>query len=187
MSGVSSLPEELPFLFVAGLRAAIKEEQEAPRRENVIDLLRQVRTTGEFDEADRLQVELLEPNFADRYTRTPERIRKRADRLLREYRRQRPGNHGRGAGRYFVRPDGIAASTLCALMISVKFRWPPVTNGQAQDASEELWAAAGGDIRRRGGTHNRSDGFWRDHLREAQRFRGSNLSRRIELAVSCFV
>jgi hypothetical protein len=110
------LVDQLPRIFVAALRApmalaraAIKAEQHASTRKNVVKILQQIRSTGEFDEADSLQVGLLEPNFSDRYTRTPQRVRKNADRLLKNYRQERPGKHGRGSGRYFVRTD-----TLCA-------------------------------------------------------------------------
>jgi hypothetical protein len=132
------LADQLPPIFVAALRAAIKDEQQAPPRKDVIKMLSEVRATGKFDEADPLQVGLLEPEFSDRCSRTPERTRKRADRLLKNYRQQRPGKHGRGSGRYFVRPDGIGAPTLCALMISIKFSWPAVTNQQAQKACETM-------------------------------------------------
>ena len=173
--------DQLPRIFVAALRAAIKAEQQASTRKNVVKILRQIRSTGEFDEADPLQVGLLEPNFSDRYSRTPQRVRKNADRLLKNYRQERPGKHGRGSGRYFVRPDGIGAPTLCALMISIKFGWPAVTNQQAQEVCEKLWAAAGGDVQRRGGICHRNDGFWRDHLRRARRqWRDTPIARRIQ-------
>jgi hypothetical protein len=175
------LVDQLPPIFVAALRAAIKDEQQAPTRKNVVKILRQIRSTGEFDEADSLQVGLLEPNFSDRYSRTPQRVRKNADRLLKNYRQERPGKHGRGSGRYFVRHDAIGAPTLCALMISTKFGWPAVTNQQAQEACEKLWAAAGGDVQRRGGTCHSNDGFWRDHLRTARRqWRDTPIARRIQ-------
>jgi hypothetical protein len=43
-------------------------------------------------------------------------------------------------------------------MISIKFGWPAVTNQKAQAACEKLWAEAGGDLQRRGGTCHRKDG-----------------------------
>ena len=175
------MPDEFPSLLIAGLQVAIADEQQAPPRKDVIKMLREVRATGKFDEADPLQVGLLEPDFSDRYSRTPQRVRKNADRLLKNYRQERPGKHGRGSGRYFVRPDGIGASTLCALMISTKFGWPAVTNQQAQEACEKLWAVAGGDVQRRGGTCHSNDGFWRDHLRTARRqWRDTPIARRIQ-------
>jgi hypothetical protein len=91
--------------------------------------------------------------------------------------KRNPEKHGRGSGRYFVRPDGIGAPTLCALMISIRFGWPAVTNQQAQEACEKLWAAAGGD----GGISHRNDGFWRDHLRGARRqWRDTPIAQRIQ-------
>jgi hypothetical protein len=177
------LPDEFPSLLIAGLQVAIADEQQAPLRKDVIKMLREVRATGKFDEADPLQVGLLEPDFSDRYSRTPQRVRKNADRLLKDYRRERPGKHGRGSGRYFVRPDGIAAPTLCALIISIKFGWPAVTNGQVQEACEKLWAAAGGNVQRRGGACDRKDGFCRDHLRDAQQWRDEPIARRIQSAL----
>jgi hypothetical protein len=83
------LVDQLPPIFVAALRAAIKDEQQAPTRKNVVNILRQIRSRGKFDEADPLQVGLLEPIFSDRYSRTPQRVRK-ADRLLKNYRQERP-------------------------------------------------------------------------------------------------
>ena len=166
--------------IVVGLSAAIEAEKQASRRKDVIEMLRNVRAAGEFDEADPLQVGLLEPNFFDRYSRTPERVRERADHLLKDYLRQRPGKHGRGSGRYLVRPDGIGAPTLCALMVSIKLGWPE-TNPQAREFCQKLWAEAGGDIRRRGGTPNRTDDFWRDHLRIARRqWRDTPIARTIQ-------
>jgi hypothetical protein len=183
VSGGSSLADGLPLLLVAGLRAAIEGERQAPTRKHVIEILRKVRATGKFDEADPVQVGLLEPNFSDRNRRTRERVRMCADQLLKEHRRRRPGKHGRGSGRYFVRPNGIGAPTLCALMVSVKIGWPAVTNRQALEACDKLWAAAGGDVKRRGGTQNRKDGFWRDHLRKAGQWRDSEINQRIASAL----
>jgi hypothetical protein len=72
------LADQLPPIFVAALHATIKDEQQAPTRKNVIKILRHIRSTGKFDEADPLQVGLLEPNFSDRYSRTPQRVRKKS-------------------------------------------------------------------------------------------------------------
>jgi hypothetical protein len=170
-----------PRHIVVGLSAAIEGERQAPHRKDVIKMLREVRATRNFDVADPLQVGLLEPNFFDRDSRSPERTRERADRLLKNYRQQKPGKHGRGSGRYVVRPDGIGAPTLCALMVSIKLGGPAATNHQARHACEKLWAAAGGDVQRRGGTPNRPDGFWRNHLWEARRhWRNTPTARRIQ-------
>jgi hypothetical protein len=51
------LADQLPPIFVAALRAAIKDEQQAPPRKDVIKMLSEVRATGKFDEADPLQVD----------------------------------------------------------------------------------------------------------------------------------
>ena len=172
-----------PLHVVGALRHVIEAERQAPYRKGIIKTSLEVRATRKFDEENALQVGLFdEPNFDDRYSRTPERVRKCADHILKTHRRQRPGKHGRGSGRYFVRPDGIGAATQCALMISIKFGWPPVTNQQAQEACEKLWAAAGGDVQRRGGTPNRAerDGFWRFHMREAQEWRDTPIARSIQ-------
>lgn len=173
-----------PRHIVVALSAAIEAEKQAPRRKDVIKILREVRATGEFDEADPLQVGLLEPNFFDRYSRTPERVREHADHLLKDYLQQRPGKQGRGSGRYLVRPDGIGAPTLCALMVSVKLGWPALKthqNRQAYEFCQKLWTEAGGDVQRRGGRLNRTDGFWRDHLRIARRQRRDTaIARRIQ-------
>jgi hypothetical protein len=66
-------------------------------------------------------------------------------------------------------------------MISIKFGWPAVTNQQAQEVCEKLWAAAGGNVQRRGGICHRKDGFWRDHLRIARRkWRDTPIAHRIQ-------
>jgi len=125
-----------PLHVVGALRHAIEAERQAPYRKDVIKTSLEVRATRKFDEENALQVGLFdEPNFDDRYSRTPERVRKRADHILKTHRRQRPGKHGRGSGRYFVRPDGIGAATQCALMIAISKRKRPVRNyGQRQAA-----------------------------------------------------
>ena len=181
-----------PRHIIVGLSAAIEAERQAPRRKDVIKILREVCATGKFDEADPLQVGLLEPNFFDRDSRTPERVRERADRHLKDYLQQRPGKHGRGSGRYIVRPDGIGAPTLCALMVSVKLGWPALKtrqNRQAYELCQKLWTEAGGDVRRRGGTPHRTDGHWRDHLRggAAAMARHSNRASHPILSVDCLL
>jgi hypothetical protein len=82
-----------------------------------------------------------------------------------------------GNKRYYPQPDGIDPATKCALIVSVKLNWPGVRTRQAQAACQALYAAAGGDVK---GTPNRTDGFWRDHLREARQWRKHVFCRVIE-------
>jgi hypothetical protein len=133
---------------------------------------------------------LIEPNFSDRQRRTPEQVRKLADKALRDLRRPSKGNkrHGKGNKRYYPQPDGIDPATKCALIVSIKLNWPAPRNRRTQAMCEALYAAVGGDVKRRGGTPNRAerDGFWRDHLRMAQskQWRDTLYSRTIERALT---
>ena len=72
-----------PLHVVGALRHAIEAERQAPYRKDVIKTSLEVRATRKFDEENALQVGLFdEPNFDDRYSRTPERVRQRADHIL---------------------------------------------------------------------------------------------------------
>jgi hypothetical protein len=136
------------------------------------------RETRQFDENDPNALALFgEQNFSDRQHRTPERVRKRATKALRDLRQ------GKGNKRFYPRPNGIDVATQCALIVSIKLGWPPVTNKQAQATCEELYAVSGGDVERRGGRPNQTDGFWRDHLRAARKWRKSILAPVIERAL----
>ena len=174
---VEQLLAEFPRVFIAALRDSIEAERAAPTRSEMAKKMVAVRESRKFDETDSNMLAVFEPNFSDRERRTPERVRKCADKALRDLRQ------GKGNNRFYPRPDGINSATLCALMVSVKSGWPALTNSQAQAKCEALYAAAGGDVERRGGTPNRTDGFWRDHLRMAREWRDSVISRRIESAL----
>jgi hypothetical protein len=134
------------------------------------------RESREFDDTDLNMLGLIEPNFSDRQRRTAERVRKLADKAVRDFRQQ-----GKGNKPFHPRPEGIDSATLCALIVCVKLGWPGVRNRQTQAMCEALYAAAGGDIKRRGWTSKswtEGFGFWRDHLREAQRRFGGDQARR---------
>ena len=164
-----------PRALIGALRASIEAELAAPTRSEMAKKVLAARQSRQFDETDSNMLALIDPNFSERRKRTPERVRKRADKALRGLRQ------GKGNKSFFARPEGIASATLCALMVSVKLNWPGVTNRKAQAVCEALYAASGGDVERRGGTPNRTDGFWRDHLRAARKkWRSSILTSIIE-------
>jgi hypothetical protein len=157
---------EIPGVVIVELRDAIEAERAQPTRSEMAKRLTAARESRQFDETDPNMLGLLEPNFSDRQRRTPERVRKRADKAVRDFRRP-----GKGNKPYYPQPNGLDSATKCAFIISIKFDWPGFKNGQAQAACEALYAAAGGDIKRLGWTPNRAerDGFWRDHMRLARR------------------
>jgi hypothetical protein len=172
---------EIPGVVVVELRNAIEAVRAQPTRAEMAKNVRAVRVSRQFDETDPNMLAVFEQSFLDRERRTQERTRKLADKAERGLRRE-----GKGNKPYYPQSDGIDPATKCALFISVKLNWPAVRNGQAQAACEALWAAAGGDVQRRAvGPPNRRerDGFWRDHLREAQKRRDTLYSRIIERAL----
>jgi hypothetical protein len=167
---------EIPDVFIVELCAAIKEDHAQPTRYEFAKKVEAVRASRQLDETDPNMLGLIEPNFSDRQHRTPEVVRKHADKALRDLRQ------GKGNKRYYPQPENISPATKCALIVSIKLNWPGVKNRQAQAMCEALYAAAGGDIKRLGGTLNRAeaDGFWRDHLREARRWRDHKYGRTIK-------
>jgi hypothetical protein len=150
---------EIPDVFIVELRAAIEAERVQPTRYEIAKKVEAVRASRQFDEDDPNMLGLFERKFSDRERRTPERTRKLADKALSNLRQ------GKGNKRYYPQPEGIDPATKCALIVSVKLNWSGVRTKQAQAACQALYAAAGGDVK---GTPNRTDGFWRDHLRAAQ-------------------
>jgi hypothetical protein len=161
---------------VEGLRASIQAERDQATRSEVAKKVEAVRASREFDDTDPNMLGLFEPNFSDRERRTPERTRKLAAKALDDLR------EGKGNKPFYPRSDGISAATMCALIVSIKLDWPGVRTKQAQAACQALYAAAGGAVK---GTPNCTDGFWRDHLREAQKLgRDHRYSRRIEAALT---
>jgi len=151
---------EIPREVIGGLRANIEAERAQATRAEMAKKLRAARKSREFDDTDPNMLAVFEPKFSDREHRTSEWVRKRADDADRDLRQR-----GKGNKPFHPRPEGIDTATLCALIVSVKLNWPGPRTGQAQAACQALYTAAGGDIK---GTPNRTDGFWRDHLREAQ-------------------
>ena len=170
-----------PRVLVDALFASIRDERSAPTLSEMREKLLAVRATRRFDESDSTIVGVIEPSYSDTQKRAADRVRRRADDALRNL------PSGRGNRRYYPRSNGIDSATLCALMVSVKLDWPGVTNRQAQAFSEGLYAKAGGDVERRGGTPNQTDGFWRDHLRAARKWRNSPIAHVIERTISCSV
>ena len=175
---------EIPPVVIVVLRHTIEAELAQPTRSEIAKKVLAARESRQFDETDPTMLAVFEPNLSDRERRTPERTRKLADEALRDDLRE-----GKGNKPFYPRADGIDSATMCALIISEKFDWPPFTNRQAQAACQTLYAAAGGDIK---GAPNRTDGFsrdhlrgsWRRHLRMAQRqWRDTVLSRRIKSAL----
>ena len=147
---------------IEGFRANIQAERDQPTRAEIAKEVEGVRASRQFDENSPNMLGLFEPNFSDREHRTKERTRKLADKALRDLRQ------GKGNKPFHPRPEGIDPATLCALIVSVKLNWPGVRTRQAQAMCAALYAAAGGEIK---GTPSRTDGFWRDHLREAKQWR----------------
>jgi hypothetical protein len=161
---------------IEGLRANIEAEGAQATRFEVAKKVEAVRASRQFDEDDPNMLALFERDFSDRKGRTPKRTRKRAARALDDLR------EGKGNKPFHPRPDGIDSATQCALIVSVKLGWPGVRTRQAQAACQALYAAAGGDIK---GTPNQTDGFWRDHLRAAQKLgRDHPYSLRIKSALA---
>ena len=158
---------EVSSVVIAELRAAIEADRDQLTRSKMAKQVEAVRASRQFDELDPNMLALFEPNFSDRVRRTDERTRKLADKALRDLRPvKRNERQGKGNKRYYPQPEGIDPPTKCALIVSVKLNWPGVRTKQAQAACQALGAAAGGDVK---GTPNQTDGFWRDHLRAAQK------------------
>ena len=156
---------EIPGEVIEGLRANIEAERDQPTRAEIAKTVEAVRASRQFDDADPNMLALFGPNFSDCESRAPEQTRKLAAKALDDLR------EGKGNKSFHPRPQGIDPATQCALIVSIKLNWPTFRNRQAQAMCEALYAAAGGDIRRPGRAPNRSrtDGAWRDHLREARR------------------
>ena len=163
---------EIPSVVIKELHDAIEADLHQLTVSEMAKGLVAVRESRQFDETDPNLLGLLELNFSDREHRTPKRTRKRADKAVRDLRQQ-----GKGNKPYYPQPENIDPATKCALIISIKLNWPGVRTRQAQAACQALYTAAGGDIK---GTPNRTDGFWRDHLREARKWREHAYRRIIE-------
>jgi hypothetical protein len=161
----------IPSVVIKELHDAIEADLHQPTVSKMAKRAAAVRESRQFDETDPNLVGLLEPNFSDREHRTPEQVRKLADEAVCDLRQQ-----GKGNKPYYPQPEGIDPATKCALIISIKLNWPGVRTRQAQAACQALYTAAGGDIK---GTPNRTDGFWRDHLREARKKWRKHAYRRI--------
>ena len=169
---------EIPGEVIEGLRANIEAERDQPTRAEIAKAVEAVRASRQFDDADPNMLALFGPNFSDCESRAPEQTRKLAAKALDDLR------EGKGNKRFYPRSDGIGAATKCALIVSIKLNWLGVRTKQAQAACQALHAAAGGETKRLGGTPNRTDGFWRDRLREALQWRDTLYSRIIERALT---
>ena len=169
---------EIPVVVIVELHDAIVAECAQPTRSEMAKQVAAARASREFDDTDPNMLGLFEPNFSDRERRNQERTRKLAAKALDDLR------EGKGNKRFCPRSDGIGAATKCALIVSIKLNWLGVRTKQAQAACQALHAAAGGETKRLGGTPNRTDGFWRDRLREALQWRDTLYSRIIERALT---
>jgi hypothetical protein len=166
--------------LTAGLADAIRAERDYPTRTSLERKLAIARQTRQIDEIDPLILSWLEPGLSERTARTSERIRSKASSAISKMRK------GSGRDKYYPRPEGLSAATLCALIVSVlcNWDWPPTQTKDVQDLCARFWAAADGDVERRGGSKERegklvTDGFWRDHLREAKKWRDKPEARRL--------
>jgi hypothetical protein len=185
---------EIRGIIIKELHDAIEADLDQPTVSEMAKRVAAVRESRRFDETDPNLVGLFEPNFSDREHRTPERTRKLADKAFRELRSIKGNKPSKGNKRYHPQPGGIDPPTKCALIVSIKLNWPAPRNRQAQAMCEALYAAAGsGGTKRLIGTPNRPerapnrperDGFWRDHLRQAQERRDTLYSRTIERALT---
>jgi hypothetical protein len=161
---------EIHSVVIKELRDAIAAEFAQPTRSKMAKKVVAARESREFNDTDPNMLAVFEPNFSDRERRTPKQTRKLAAKALDDLR------EGKGNKPYYPQPEGIDPATKCALIISIKLNWPGVRTRQAQAACQALYTAAGGDIK---GTPNRTDGFWRDHLREARKKWRNHAYRRI--------
>jgi len=167
---------EIPGVVIVELRDAIAAELAQPTLSKMAKQAAAARASRQFDDTDPNMLAVFGSDFSDCESRTPDDVRKLADNAVRDLRQQ-----GKGNKRYYPQPDGIDPPTKCALIVSVKLNWPGVRTRQAQAMCAALYAAAGGDIK---GTPNRTDGFWRDHLREPLQWREHVYSRVIERALA---
>lgn len=154
--------------LIAGLAETIRAERDYPTRNVLRNQL--IDAPGRFDENDPVLLSLLEPDLSMRTTRSPARLRHKAKSVISQIRK------GKGTDKHFPRPKGMSAATQCALIVSVCSNWP-TADKHTQELCAQLWAVAGGDQRRRGGINERLDGFWRDHLREARKWRDTPQAR----------
>jgi hypothetical protein len=177
LAQIAGIEQLFPPAVIGALRAVIADERAQPTRAEMRTKLRAVRATRTFDELDPLMLSVLEPDFCERESRTPERVRKRAGQTLRDLRQ------GKGNKAFYPRPGGIDSATLCALIVSERMARPAITNRQLQALCATLYVYAGADASRRGGASNKR-GFWRDHLRAARQWRDTPFGRRVK---SCFL
>jgi len=154
---------EIPGVVIVELHDAIAADGAQPTLSKMAKQVAAARASRQFDEDDPNMLAVFGSDFSDCENRTPEQVRKLADQAVRDLRQQ-----GKGNKPYYPQPYGIDPPTKCALIVSIKLDWPGVRTRQAQAACQALYAAAGDDIK---GTPNRTDGFWRDHLRKARRWR----------------
>jgi hypothetical protein len=73
---------EIPSILIVELRDAIKAELAQPTRSEMAKRVAATRESRQFDETDPNMIGLIEPNFSDRQRRTPERVRKLADKAF---------------------------------------------------------------------------------------------------------
>ena len=157
--------------LIAGLAGTIRAERHYPTRNVLRNQL--IDVPGKFDENDPVMLSFVEPNLIDPAARTPQRLRQKAKSAISEIRK------GKGTNKHYPRPEGMSAATQCAFIVSVWLNWDwPSTRAKAvQNFCADVWAAAGGNTKRRGGSKGRTDGFWRDHLREARKWRDTPQAR----------
>jgi len=163
---------EIPGVVIKELHDAIEADRSQATRSEIANELVTVRASRQVDEMNPNMLAVFGPDFSDCESRTPKQVRKLADEAVRDLRQQ-----GKGNKRHYPQPEGIDPATKCALIVSIKLNWPGVRTRQAQAACQALYAAAGGDVK---GTPNRTDGFWRDRLREARQWRTHVFCRVIE-------
>jgi len=156
--------------LVSGLAATIRAERNYPTRTHLREKL--IDAPGTFDETDPVMLSWLGD------AQTPAQRRRKAISVINMMRK------GKGPGKLLPRPKGMSAATQCAFIVSVLCEWAPLTREGTQNLCEKLWSAAGGDMTRRGGTRERLDGFWRDHLQEARKWQNTPEARQLNKLIA---
>jgi hypothetical protein len=167
--------------LASGLTGVIREEAAFPGRREQRERLKAVATAARLIEreiSDRAFLSLLlasDPHWTGdegATVRGLQDIARRSLAVLAEV------PEGKGRRMHFPRPEGAAPMTLCALIVSVAWletrkKWPGQDREEAKDACELLWQIASGEGCRE------SSAVWRDHLREAAKFRDQPEARAI--------
>jgi hypothetical protein len=161
--------------YVEALAAVIQAERQYPGRLEQRGRLAKVARAARLLQHELADATILSGILGDDPTwslsdenRTVADLREIAIRAVRAGKKVRKG---RGSHKDYVRPDGLAAAMLCALIVVIARRSQgkdaPATSLEVQDECEQLWRLARGTPHNDGPKQDPQRGVWREHLQRA--------------------